>query len=346
MAKNNSAISFRELLSDIQNGIFAPIYILMGDEDYYIDRLVDALETSVVGEEEKDFNVETFYGADTDIKKVIARAQQYPVMAERQLVMLKEAQALYNGKRELEKLAPYASHPNPSTILVVTYKGDSLNNSSVLLKKIKDNRGVILKSERPKDYELNDLVSLYCKENDIKIQPKTINLLCEYIGSPLSKLFGEIDKLTVAAGAPKIITPELVESIIGISKDFNSFELVKAISIKNYYSAFQIISHFTKNPKQNPGVVIIATLFNYFSKLFIASILKDKSDFSLMNNLELKSSYALTDYKNGLRNFNPSQIDNIIHTIRETDAKSKGIGSTSNEFDLIKDLIFKIFYVA
>ena len=343
MAKKTTSTGFREVISDIARGNFASVYLLMGEEDYYIDRIVDLLEEKVVAEDEKDFNSATYYGADVDIRQVISRAQQFPLMSERQLVMLKESQAMDRAKTKLEMLTPYVKHANDSTVLVVTFKGDSLGASSQLVKAIQSEGGVVFKSERLKDYQLQGPLSDYCRDRRVRIDDKSIALLCEYIGSPLSKLFGEVDKLIVATGANGTITPDLIEAIIGISKEYNSFELVKTLSIRDYSKSMRIVDHFTRNPKQNPGVMVIATLFNYFSKLFIAAIAKDKSDASLMQELDLKSSFALTDYKNGLRNYKAGAIDGIIHAIRNHDVMSKGVGSTQNEYDLLKELIFKIF---
>lgn len=343
MAKKSASSGFREIISDIRKGSFAPVYLLMGEEDYYIDRIVELLEATVVPEDEKDFNSATYYGADVDVRQVISRAQQFPLMSDRQIVLLKEAQAMDRAKTKLEMLASYVKHSNDATVLVITFKGDSLGASSQLVKSIQNDGGVLFKSERLKDYQLTGPLADYCREKKVKIDDKSLNLLCEYIGSPLSKLFGEVDKLIVATGQDGVITPELIEAIIGISKEYNSFELVKTLSLRDYPRSMRIIDHFARNPKQNPGVMVIATLFNYFSKLFIAAIAKDKSDASLMEELDLKSSYALTDYKNGLRNYKARAIDGIIHAIRNHDVMSKGVGSNQNEYDLLKELIFKIF---
>lgn len=343
MAKKTSSTSFREIITEINKSHFAPVYLLMGEEDYYIDKIAEALERNVVAEEEKDFNSATYYGADTDVKQVISRAQQFPLMSDRQLVILKEAQAMDRAKTNLETFVPYIKHCNPSTVLVITFKGDSLGSTSQLIKTIQAHDGIVFKSEKLKDYQLSGPLLEYCRSKKVRIDDKCLNLLCEYIGAPLSKLFGEVDKLIVAAGVDGVITPDLIESIIGISKEFNSFELIKSLSIRDYSKSMLIIDHFSRNPKQNPGVIVVATLFNYFAKLFIASILKDKSDASLLETLDLKTTYALPDYKNGLRNYKPGTIDNIIHEIRNTDVMSKGVGSTQNEYDLLKTLIFNIF---
>lgn len=343
MAKKVTTTGFRDILGNIRKGEFAPVYLLMGDEDYYIDRIVELLEDSVVTEDEKDFNAATYYGADTDVKQVISRAQQFPLMSERQLVMLKEAQTMERAKSRLELLVPYVKHANDTTVLVITYKGESLPATSQLVKAINSEGGVVFKSERLKDYQLYGPLADYCKEKKVRIDDASLNLLCEYIGSPLSKLFGEVDKLIVSAGKEGAITPDLIEAVIGISKEYNSFELIKTISQRDYVRSMRIVDHFSRNPKQTPGVVVTATLFNYFSKLFIAAVTKDKSDASLMEALDLKSSYGLTDYRNGLRNFRAGTIDSIIHEIRNLDVMSKGVGSTQNEFSLLKELIFKIF---
>lgn len=343
MAKKSSSTDFREIITSIKKKEFSPIYLLMGEEDYYIDQITEMLENSVVSEEEKDFNSTVIYGADAEIREILAKVQQYPVMADRQIVLLKEAQTMSMAKSQLEKLAIYAKKPNPLCVFVISYKTEPLPASSSLVNAINSSNGIVFKSEKLRDYQLQGPVTDYIRQKGINIDERGVALLCEYIGTPLSKLFKEIDKLIVAAGETKRITPELIEEIIGISKDYNSFELIKRISLRDYPGAMKILNQMSKNPRQNPGVILVATLFNYFSKLFIASILKDKSDSSIMQELDLKTSYALTDYRNGLRNYNASSIDAIIHAIREQDAKSKGVGSTQNEYELLKELLFKIF---
>lgn len=342
--KAPSGPTFREIMTSIKKGQFAPVYILMGEEPYYIDQLVKALENNVVDEADRDFNSIVFYGADAEIGKVIGSAQQYPVMAERQLVMLKEAQTMSQAKNQLDKLASYVAHPNKTTVLAVVYKGDKLADSSALMKKAKDADCVVFRSDKLRDYQLAGPISDYCREKGVGIDDKAVQLLCDYIGNPLSKLFGEIDKLIVAGGTDtKRITPELIERNIGISKDFNTFELVKAMSRKDYPKAMMIVEYFSRNPKQNPGVMTVATLFGFFSKLFIATVTRDKSDTSLMQALELKTPYALRDYRDGLQYYNARQALAAVHALRDYDCQSKGIGSTQNEYELLKELVFKIF---
>ena len=345
MAKKSAATGYREVIEDIKKGAYARVYLLMGEEEYYIDKIIEALEATVVPEDEKDFNLATYYGADTDVKQVISRAQQFPLMSDYQLVLLKESQAMDKAKLRLENLALYVKHANPNTVLAITYKGEPIGATHPLVKAIQSEGGVVFKSEKLKDYQLSGPLADYCKQQKVRIDDKSMALLCEYIGAPLSKLFGEVDKLVVAAGPQGAITPELIESVIGISKEFNAFELVKTLSVRDYPRSMRIVDYFARNPKQNPGVIVTSTLFNYFSKLFIASICKDKTDTGLMEELDLRTSYSLTDYRNGLRNYKAGAIDGILHAIRDHDVMSKGVGSSQNEYSLLKDLVFKIFTI-
>lgn len=346
MAKKTTASgpSFREIMTDIKKGKFNLVYILQGEEPYYIDQVVKALENHVIDENDRDFNMLTYYGSDADVSQIMASAQQYPVMSDRQLVMLKEAQTMTLAKNQLEKLSAYVARPNNSTVFVVTYKGEALPASHALIKKAKETGGIVFTSDKLRDYQLAGPVAEYCSSKGVGIDDKAVSLLCEYIGNPISKLFGEIDKLIVSMGKEQVrITPELIEKNIGISKDFNTFELVKALSRKDYPKSMAIVEYFSKNPKQNPGVMIVATIFAYFSKLFVACVTRDKSDESLMTELELKSSYALRDYRDGLLHYNGRQAYAAIHAIRDFDTQSKGIGSNQNEYELLKELVFKIF---
>lgn len=344
MAKKASGVSFREVITAIKKKQFSPVYLLMGDEPYYIDQITKALENNVVDEADRDFNSITYYGADAEIGKVIASAQQYPVMADRQIVLLKEAQTLTRAKDQLDKLASYVARPNPHTVLVVVYKGDVLSGTSQLMKRAKTSDCVVFVSERLRDYQLGAPIRDYCQSQGWGIDEKAVALLTDYIGNPLSKLFGEIDKLMLAAEKDvKRISADLIERNIGISKDFNTFELLKSLAQKDYPKAMLIVDHFSKNPKQNPGVVIVATLFSFFSKLFVATVSRDKSEAGLLAVLELKSKYALSDYRDGLQRYNSRQALAAVHAIRDFDCQSKGIGSTQNEYELLKELIFKIF---
>lgn len=344
MAKKANGPTFREVMTAIKKKQFSPVYILMGEEPYYLDQITKALETYVVDEADKDFNSITYYGSDAEIGKVIGSAQQYPVMAERQIVLLKEAQTMTRAKDQLDKMASYVARPNKNTVLVIVYKGGTLSATSSLIKQAKGGDSVVFVSDSLRDYELKGPIKDYCQEKGWSIDEKASALLADYIGNPLSKLFGEIDKLMIAAGADvKRISAELIEKNIGISKDFNTYELVKALARKDYVKSMLIVDYFSKNPKQNPGIVVVATLFGFFSKLFIATVSRDKSEAALMTQLELKNRFALTDYRDAMQRYNARQTLAAVHAIREFDCQSKGIGSTQNEYELLKELIFKIF---
>ncbi|MDE6558320.1 MAG: DNA polymerase III subunit delta, partial [Muribaculaceae bacterium] len=234
--KASSQGDFRTILTDIRKGVFAPVYLLMGEETYYIDKLVEILESAVVkNPEDKEFNFTTFYGQDADIDTVIATCQQYPFMTEHRIVLLKEAQSMFRAKSALDALASYVEHPNPQCVLVVTYKGDNLNATSALMKAAAKSTAVVFKSPALRDYELAGPITEYCREKKIAIGDDAVNMLAEYVGNDLSKLFGAIDKLIISGSLENgRITPELIHRNIGITKEYNNFELQSALAAKNY----------------------------------------------------------------------------------------------------------------
>lgn len=343
MAKKET-LNYREIIQSIKKRDCAPVYILMGEEAYYIDLIVECFERHFLDPEDKDFNYNMFFGNDADIDYVIGAAQQFPVMAERKLVILKEAQSMNQAKSQLERFAPYVSRPNDSTVFVLVFKGDNLNATSKLLKAAKESDAVVFRSPVPKNYQLTGLIKEYLQQRKISIEEKGIAMLSEYIGPPLSKLFGEIDKLISILG-PKVskITCEDIEKNIGISKEFNNFELVNAISSKNYPKAIQIVKRFAESPKLNPTPVTTGTLFSFYSNLVIAHYMADKSDTSLREQFGFKSPEQINNMRSALRCYSPSQAVNAIRYLREFDAKSKGIGSMMNEYDLLAETIFKLF---
>lgn len=343
MAKKES-VTYREIIQSVSARDCAPVYILMGEESYFIDLIVDNFEKQLIPEEDRDFNYDMFYGNDADIDYVVGVAQQFPVMAERKLVMLKEAQSMHQAKNQLEKFAAYCSRPNPSTVLVIAFKGDNLNANSKLLKAVKEGGGVIFRSPVPREYQLPAYIKDYCLQRKIGIDEKAVSMLAEYIGPPLSKLFGEINKLIGIKGpGAERITSEDIEKNIGISKDFNNFELVNALGEKNYPKAVQIVRHFASTPKNNPTVLTTGILFNFFSNLVIAHYMPDKSDAALRDQFGFKAPAQFAGMRNALRNYSAAQAVNAVHYLREFDIKSKGIGSYVNEYDLLAELIFKLF---
>ena len=335
--------SVRQIISDIRNGNAAPVYILQGEEAYYIDLIVENIEKYVIDEADRDFNCNIFYGNDADIDYVVATAQQFPVMAPRKLVILKEAQSMTQAKVQLEKFASYVARPNMTTTFVIVYKADPFGASSKLMKAAKESEAVVFNSEVPRDYQLDNHVRDYCAEHRISIDDNARRMLVEYIGAPLSKLFGEFNKLVSIKGPGQRITADDVEKNIGISKDYNNLELINALAFKDYPKAVQIIKYFESNPKTNPTVMTTSAIFNFFSNLVAAHYLPDKSEQSLSAAFGFKARIQVSNLQTAMRNYSPAKAVNAIHYLRDFDTKSKGIGSMINEYNLLYELIFKIF---
>lgn len=341
MAKK--AQTYRDILADIRRGEFAPVYILHGEEPYYIDLIADAIEQSAVSEEDADFNRTVFYGADSKVEVVAAAAQQFPVFADRRLVMLKESQSMFQAKTALDHLAAYVSKPNRSAVLVICFKGDSLNATSKLLKAAKESDAVVFSSPKIRDYQLAAPIKEYCQGKRIGIDEKAVEMLADHIGADLTALFTSIDKLIIAGGKGMTrITPDDIERNIGLSKEYNPFELTSAIAGKDYPKAMKIVEHFSLNPKASPTVVIYSQLFNYFQRLLLAQMNPDKTDAGLTAALKV-TPYQLREVRKGMTNYSALGALNAIHALREADCRSKGIGSFTKEFDVLKETVFRLF---
>ncbi|MDE6811501.1 MAG: DNA polymerase III subunit delta [Muribaculaceae bacterium] len=346
MAKKiSSQGEYRNILTSIRKGVFAPVYLLMGEETFYIDKLIDILESSVIKDEEaKEFNYTTFYGQDADIGTVIATCQQYPFMSDYRMVLLKEAQSMNRSKSVLENLAPYIERPNPKCVFVLSFKGDNLNSTSALMKAASKSGAVIFKSPALKEWELSAPITEYCREKKIGIGEDAINMLVEYVGNELSKVFGAIDKLVATGELDNFrITTELIQRNIGISKEYNNFELQSALASKNYEKCLRIIKYFQSNPKKNPTSMTTGMLFGFYSKLLIAQLSGEKNENAIMSLIGAKSSYAFRDYRTGLQKYSIAQTVNAIHQLRQFDIRSKGVGSFQNEYSLLIEMIFNIF---
>lgn len=332
-------------MSDIRAGRFAPVYILSGEETYYIDRISRALQSSVVSEEDADFNKDIFYGADSDVGAVITAARQFPVFSEKRLVMLNEAQAMPRAKTALDAMKSYMEQPLASTVLVVVFKGESLPATSRWIKNASASGGIVFNSPKIRDYQLPDLIRKYCSGQGIFIDEKSVFMLCDNVGSDLSRLFGEIEKLkrTVGDNDRLSITPDLIESHIGISKDYNNYELSGALLLKDYAKAMRIVTYFGKNQKENPAPVTISVIFNTFVRIMKAHTLKDKSASSLRSALGLFNPEALNQTVAGLRNYSFGSCMRIIREIRRFDSASKGVDSRQPVEALLKELVYKIF---
>lgn len=332
----------RKIITDIRKGDIKPVYLLIGQETYFIDMVTDALEKYAISEDDKDFNYNLYYANETTPDTVVNCAQQFPVMAARKLVIVRETQAFYNPQTDLDKFCGYVNHPNPTTVLVITYTGEKTGPISALRKAASKGDAVVLDCNPPRDYELPTYVKDYFQQRKTGVDEKAVTMLCEYIGAPLSKLFSEVNKLLQIKGAGARITPDDVERYIGVSKDFNNIELVNAIRYRDYPKCMAIVKYFRNNPKKNPTIVTAASLFNFFTQLTLAHFLPKKDDSSLYEMLRYKNSHALKDLKAGMAAYPPVKAVNAIHYIREFDVKNKGVGSMQNEYDLLQELIFKI----
>lgn len=332
MSQANSTIQ------DIKNKKIAPIYFLMGDEPFFIDQISNTIENEVLTEDEKGFNQNIMYGNDVDISDVIGMAKQFPMGAERQVVIIKEAQHL---SRTIDQLESYAAQPQPSTVLVINYKGKTLDKRKKLYKTLK-NSAVILEFKKLYENQIPDWIENTAKNLGMSIDPKSKFLMAEFLGSDLGRVYNELEKLKILVTDGKI-TPEVVERNIGISKDFNNFELRKAIETKNAPKAFQIAKYFSQNPADNPLVVTLSILFQAFSNIIVYHTLADKSQNNVARELGIHPFFT-RDAATAANNYPLKKATRIISLLRETDVKSKGVGVTGNVTDgeLLNELIFKI----
>ncbi len=328
----------KQLVTDIKNGNLKPIYFLMGEEAYYIDKISDFIEDTILTEEERGFNQMILYGRDISIEDIVSNAKRYPMMAEYQVVIIKEAQDL---SRTIEKLASYAEHPQPTTVLVVNYKYKKIDKRKALYKAIKKS-GVVYESKKLYENQVADWIRRILSPKGYSITPKAAQMLVEFLGTDLSKINNELEKLQIILPKDSQITPELIEENIGISKDYNNFELRKAIGDKNVVKAHQIVNYFAENPKDNPMVVTVSLLFNFFSQLLHFHGLKDKSPRSVASALRI-NPYFVNEYVAAARNYPMRKVSTVVSTLRDFDVKSKGVGANAvPQGDLLKELLVRI----
>ncbi len=328
----------RQIVNDIQKGNIKPIYFLMGEEPYYIDKISDFIEENVLSEEERGFNQMLIYGRDASIDEIVSNAKRYPMMAERQVVIVKEAQDL---SRTIENLVDYAENPQPTTVLVVCYKYKKIDKRKKLYKAV-NKTGVIFEGKRLYENQVGDWITRNLKSRGYSISPKASQMLVEFLGTDLGKIDNELEKLQLICPQGTTISPEIIEENIGISKDFNNFELRKAIGEKDSLKAHRIINYFSQNPKDNPMVVTISLLFSYFSQILQYHGLNDKSKAAVAKQLKV-SPYFVGDYVAAARNYPMKKVSHAISLLQETDVKSKGVGANNvPQGDLLKELLVKI----
>ena len=332
--------TYEEIISDLRKRIFKPVYFLAGEEPYYIDLITNYIEEKVLSDAERPFNQLIFYGEDTSVPAIIETARRFPMMASHQVVIIKEAQSL----QKIEDLILYIEKPLLSTILVINYKYKTIDKRTKLYKAL-ESQAVYFESVRLRDYQVPAWIERYLMTKGIKIDPGASAMLTEFLGTDLHKIVNELDKLiiTLPSGKP-LITNALIEKNIGISKDFNNFELQKAIGERNAFKANMIIRYFSNNPKDNPITLTIVSLFGFFSKLLTYHYLTDKSRNNVAAALKI-NPFFVKDYETSALKYNVSRTVQIISLLRTYDMKSKGFGDPGTEpGDLLKELVFKILH--
>jgi DNA polymerase III subunit delta len=335
------AVTFEEIMSDLRNRIFKPVYFLAGEEPYYIDLLTDYIEDKVLPEDEKSFNQIILYADDTNIASIIDIARRFPMMASHQVVIIKEAQSL----KKIDDLAIYLEKPLVSTILVFCYKYKTLDKRTKLFK-VLESHNVYFESARLRDYQIPGWIERYLMKKGIKSDPNASAMMTEYLGTDLHKIANELDKLiiTLPAGKP-VITTSIIEENIGISKDYNNFELQKAIGDKEILKANMIVRYFGNNPKDNPITLSIASLFGFFSKLLVYHYLPDKSKNNVAAALKI-NPFFVREYESAASKYNLSKTVQIIGLLRTFDMKSKGFGDAGTDpGDLLRELVYRILHI-
>ena len=325
----------KQIVSGIKSRNIQPVYFLMGDEPYYIDKISDYVAKNVLTEEERGFNQMIVYGKDTSLDEIISHAKRFPMMAEYQVVIVKEAQHL---SRTIEQLVSYVEQPQSSTVLVFCYKYKKLDKRKKLYKAISKN-GVLFESKKLYENQVADWIRRVLSGKGYAITPKSSAMLVEYLGTELSKIDNELQKLYLSVEKGQEITPELIEKHIGISKDYNNFELKKAIAERNLSKASRIIHYFSQNPKDNPFVVTVTLLHTFFSQVLQFHGLKDQTPKSVAQSLGV-NPYFVGEYQIAAKNYPMKRVSQIISGLRSLDLKGKGLGATNiSQYDLLKELL-------
>ena len=340
MAKKAGGISYEEIVRQVRAGDFKPVYYLMGDEPYYIDRVSDYIVEQALKEEERDFNLTILYGPQTTGEEVVNAAKRYPMMAERQVVVVREAQSLEHK----EMLSYYVQKPLASTVLIICHKNGTLDRRTNLAKEIQK-AGIIFESNKLYDRELPTFATSYVRRKGSEIAPDACMILCEYVGADLNRLAGELDKLIVAVGEGKRIDAQAIQDNIGISKEYNSFELVAALSMRDVVKSNRIVKYFDANPKNFALQPTLSTLFKFYTDLMLAYYSPVKSEQGIADWLGQSTWQVKKNVLPAMRMYSAMKVYEIIGEIRRTDAASKGVGGQkTSDGDLLKELVFQILH--
>ena len=351
-------MEFNDIMNDLKKKVYKPVYFLMGEEPYFIDRISNYIEQHVLDDAEKEFNQTILYGQDVDVVQVISEAKRFPMMGDHTVVIVKEAQHIRNlakddgssgsaqaegGSKTRSPLQAYIENPQPTTILVFCYKYKTLDKRTSLAKNMAKH-AVLFESKKIYENRIPDWIGVYLKAKKYTISPRAAGMLTEYLGNDLGKISNELDKLMINLPAGTEISPEDIQKYIGISKDYNVFELQNALGKKDVLRANRIASYFASNKRDNPLVLTVPTLFGYFNKILTVHFLKDKSKESVAKELRVNPFFAM-DYVSAAKNYPAGKVVQIISDLRETDLKSKGVDNASaDEGELLKELVFKILH--
>ena len=333
--------TYETIMSELKNGTFRPVYYLMGEEGYFTDRITDYIMENALNEVERDFNLTVYYGLDSDIDTIVTAAKRFPMMAERQVIVVKEAQMLKN----IDSLLFYLQAPQPTTVLVFAHKNGAIDKRKKVATEL-ERTGVVLDSKKMRDDQLPAFINSYLREKGLSADNKSVLMMRESVGADLSRLAGEIDKLAIALPQGSVnITPELVEEHIGISKEYNNFELQNALVNKDILKANKIIQYFARNPKKNPIQMTLALLFSFFSNVMMCYYAPDKSERGVAEFLGLKSAWGVGDYIKAMKNYRAMHVMEILHLIRLADAQSKGAeGPQVPDGEIMRELLYKILH--
>lgn len=332
-------MEYKEIIADLKKKIYAPVYFLSGEEPYFIDLISDYAEKNILDETEREFNLQVLYGRDVDVPTIISEAKRYPMMSDRQVVIIKEAQNI----RNIEELEPYVNNPLDSTVLVVCYKYKTLDKRKAFPKLVAK-KGVLFESKKLYENKVPDWINGYLKEKNYSANPKATQLLTEYLGADLGKIANELDKLMINLSPGSEITTDHIQNNIGISKDYNTFELNDALAKKDVLKANRIINYFAANPKDHPIPVTISALYGYFIKVLQYHFLSDKSRENAARTLGV-NPFFLNDYIKASENYPSGKIKTIISILREYDLRFKGVDNVSaDEGALLKEMVYKILH--
>jgi DNA polymerase III subunit delta len=334
-------MDYNQIIDDLKKKNYSPVYFLEGEEPYYLDQISHFILENVLTEEEKGFNQSILYGKDLTIDAIMTAAKRFPMMAERQVVVIREAQNI----RNLEDLATYVENPMRSTVLVINHKYKSIDKRKKLYKAVHKN-GVYFESKPLYDSNIPGWITKYLKEKNLGIDPRAAQMVTDFVGSDLQRIVNELEKVTLSMVPGTTILPEDIEKNIGISKEFNMFEFQKALGKKDILKSNQIINYFIDNEKNNPLPVILGMLVGYFRKILVYHALENKSDRSVAAQKLGVNPYFLNDYIDAARNYNLDKAIQIISMMREYDLRSKGgRGGSTDNGNLLRELTFKILHI-